>query len=86
MRKLHKQFTGDDFRVDSQETHEALIRVAAPIGDKDYNKVISALSSARDIKLVRKIIDLNQKGVKVFVVFGIGHLIMQEQALEKYIV
>lgn len=80
---LHKKLFGTDFDLNDRNF---FYEIANPALFKSrFNELAREKDILRDSKIVESIVEYWNKGYSVFVVYGSGHIIIQEPALEKFL-
>lgn len=84
MEQIHKTIFDTDFSLEDKNFFFSIIN---PTKEKSIiNKVSRTCSTFRNIHVTMEIEKLWNQGKNIFIVFGAGHLILQEPALRKLLV
>jgi ribosomal protein L16 Arg81 hydroxylase len=83
IKNLHRKLLGTDFQLNNKDFFS---EIASPALFKSrFNELGREKNILRDSKIVESIVEYWNKDYSVFVVYGSGHIIIQEQALEKFL-
>jgi len=83
IRALHKKLFGTDFDLNDRNF---FYEIANPAMFRSrFNELAREKDILRDSKIVESIINYWNKGYSIFVVYGSGHIIIQEPALDRFL-
>lgn len=83
IKNLHKKLFGTNFDLNDRNFFYEIANPA--LFKSKFNELAREKDILRDSKIVESIIDYWNKGYSVFVVYGSGHIIIQEPALEEFL-